>query len=421
MRLAAKVTLTTGFITLSATLSVGLAVLFTTYDTGINQIENRLEQLVYDIEASNDDPLSSALLAVESQEISLTYFEADGSRTSLQEVPFTGVSDPVVTRSIDLGNDEKLSLAISTKILQDNAWSSALFSLLLAAFAAAIATLVSRWILTRDLSHINTLTKAANSISQGEEADLTGLGTSLEITELSKALEIMVGRLQSSKNEMQDFLSDASHELRTPLTVIRGYLELLLDNPEIPKDKFENSVSRAHTEALRMQRLINNILTLAELGQLPSLEMSDVNLPDLIQARIDDLRTLSAQRLIEMASSKPKPVKGSAELLSQLFANIFGNITNHTPSNSKVRVGIQDSEDFVEIQVDDAGPGIKDLRSGEVLTEFRRFDSTRSRVSGGSGLGLSIMARIVELHHGKLELSKSDLGGLRVLVKLPKF
>lgn len=300
----------------------------------------------------------------------MTYFEADGSRTSLQEVPFTGVSDPVVTRSIDLGNDEKLSLAISTKILQDNAWSSALLSLLLAAFAAAIATLVSRWILTRDLSHINTLTKAANSISQGEEADLTGLGTSLEITELSKALEIMVGRLQSSKNEMQDFLSDASHELRTPLTVIRGYLELLLDNPEIPKDKFENSVSRAHTEALRMQRLINNILTLAELGQLPSLEMSDVNLPDLIQARIDDLRTLSAQRLIEMASSKPKPVKGSAELLSQLFANIFGNITNHTPSNSKVRVGIQDSEDFVEIQVDDAGPGIKDLRSGEVLTEL---------------------------------------------------
>ena len=421
MRLAAKVTLTTGFITLSATLSVGLAVLFTTYDTGINQIENRLEQLVYDIEASNDDPLSSALLEVESQEISLTYFEADGSRTPLQEVPFTGVSDPVVARSIDLGNNEKLSLAISTKILQDNAWSSALLSLLLAAFAAAIATLVSRWILTRDLSHINTLTKAANSISQGEEADLTGLGTSLEITELSKALEIMVGRLQSSKNEMQDFLSDASHELRTPLTVIRGYLELLLENPEIPKDKFENSVSRAHTEALRMQRLINNILTLAELGQLPSLEMSDVNLPDLIQARIDDLRTLSAQRLIEMASSKPKPVKGSAELLSQLFANIFGNITNHTPSNSKVRVGIEDSEDFVEIQVDDAGPGIKDLRSGEVLTEFRRFDSTRSRVSGGSGLGLSIMARIVELHHGKLELSKSDLGGLRVLVKLPKF
>lgn len=421
MRLAAKVTLTTGFITLSATLSVGLAVLFTTYDTGINQIENRLEQLVYDIEASNDDPLSSALLAVESQEISLTYFEADGSRTPLQEVPFTGVSDPVVARSIDLGNDEKLSLAISTKILQDNAWSSALLSLLLAAFAAAIATLVSRWILTRDLSHINTLTKAANSISQGEEADLTGLGTSLEITELSKALEIMVGRLQSSKNEMQDFLSDASHELRTPLTVIRGYLELLLENPEIPKDKFENSVSRAHTEALRMQRLINNILTLAELGQLPSLEMSDVNLPDLIQARIDDLRTLSAQRPIEMASSKPKPVKGSGELLSQLFANIFGNITNHTPSNSQVRVGIQDSEDFVEIQVDDAGPGIKDLRSGEVLTEFRRFDSIRSRVSGGSGLGLSIMARIVELHHGKLELSKSDLGGLRVLVKLPKF
>lgn len=420
MKLSTKVTLTTTFITLSATLAVGLSVLFTTYNTGVNQIENRLTQLVQEIEASKEDYLSTALVAVESQEINLSYMEADGSRTVLQEVPKTRASDPVVTKSFDLGNEEKLIFAISIKTLQNNAWSSGLLSFLLAAVAAAIATLLTQWILSRDLRHVNKLTKAANSISQGKSADLSGLGTSLEIAELSKALEIMVQRLQSSKDEMQNFLSDASHELRTPLTVIRGYLELLQANPEIPRDKFENSVSRAHTESLRMQHLINDILTLAELGQLPSLAMSEVDVPELIQSRIDDLQALSAQRPIELICSAVKPVNGSADLLAQLFANIFGNISNHTPANSLVRVEIKESDYFLEIQIDDAGPGIKDLSTGLVLTEFRRFDSTRSRVSGGSGLGLSIMARIVELHQGKLELTKSQLGGLRVLVKLPK-
>lgn len=419
MKLATKTTLTTAIVTILATLSVGTMVLLTTYNTGIQQVQNRLNLVSMEVENTEEDKVSAALVIVESQEISLTFQEADGNQTVLQEVPYTGQEDQVISKLLDLGNDEKLIFTVSINDLQTNAWSSALLSLLLAALAAAIATLVIRWILARDLTHINTLTRAAHSISEGEIADLRGAGTSLEIAELSRALENMVKRLQASKNEMQDFLSDASHELRTPLTVIRGYLELLQTNHDASQEKVQSAVSRAHREALRMQTLINDILTLAELGQLPAIEFEEVNLSQLIQDRIMDSKNLEPTREVEFSNSELALIKGSPELLTQLFTNIFGNIRSHTPKDSQVRVEVTVSPKFVTVEVDDSGPGLSDLNSGQVLTEFRRFDANRSRVSGGSGLGLSIMARIVELHEGTMELGKSSLGGLRVSVKLP--
>lgn len=419
MKLATKTTLTTAIVTIFATLSVGTLVLLTTYNTGIQQVQNRLNLVSLEVENTEEDKVSAALVIVASQEISLTFQEADGNQTVLQEVPNTGQEDQVISKRLDLGNDEKLIFTVSINDLQTNAWSSALLSLLLAALAAAIATLVIRWILARDLTHINTLTRAAHSISEGEIADLGGSGTSLEIAELSRALEKMVKRLQASKDEMQDFLSDASHELRTPLTVIRGYLELLQTNHDTTQEKVHSAVSRAHREALRMQTLINDILALAELGQLPAIEFAEVNLSQLIQDRIMDSKNLEPTREVEFSNSELALIKGSPELLTQLFTNIFGNIRSHTPKDSKVRVEVTVSPRFVTVEVDDSGPGLSDLNSGQVVTEFRRFDTNRSRVSGGSGLGLSIMARIVELHKGTMELGKSSLGGLRVSVKLP--
>jgi two-component system OmpR family sensor kinase len=373
-----------------------------------------------DVQNSDEDKLSFALVSVESHEISLIFQEVDGSQTILQEVPFTSSEDSVVMTFLDLGDGEKLIFKISVRDLENTAWSSTRLSLMLAILAAVVATFLSRRFLARDLAHINTLTKAADAIAQGKAADLRGLGTSIEITELSRSLETMVKRLKSSKDEMQDFLSDTSHELRTPLTVIRGYLEMLQTRAKLSEDKITNAVSRAHAESLRMQQLINDILTLAELGQLPKIDAVRVNLGDLIQDRVEDFRSLSAGREVRVQCVDSAIVHGHKEFLVQLFANIFGNINNHTPPSATVVVAMKETANFIEISVDDSGPGIKYLQTGSILTEFRRFDATRSRVSGGSGLGLSIMARIVELHKGKLELSKSSLGGLRVLVKLPK-
>ena len=168
-----------------------------------------------------------------------------------------------------------------------------------------------------------------------------------------------------------------------------------------------------------MQLLINDILSLAELGQIPKTSFEALNITDLIEAQINDFQLLEPDRPIEVEFESSLYVQGSRQLIIQLAANIFGNIRNHTPANSKVKVAILRSANFVLVQVDDSGPGIKNLDSNEVLTEFRRFDANRSRTAGGSGLGLSIMSRIAKLHDGKLELTKSNLGGLSVCVRLP--
>jgi len=380
MRLISKVTVATGLVTLVATLCLGASVLLSGYNSGLHQINLRLSQVVREIDSTQDDKLSTALLLVDSQEIGLSYLQNDGQATVLKSLDATPGS--LVEKSFDLGGGEKLVFTISNSSVRDATIAAAFQSLILSLVATVLTTLITYLILKRDIA-------------------------------------ALVTQVESSKDEMQSFLSDASHELRTPLTVIRGYLELLQSPKEMPLEKKKNALSRAHSEALRMQLLINDILSLAELGQIPKTSFEALNITDLIEAQINDFQLLEPDRPIEVEFESSLYVQGSRQLIIQLAANIFGNIRNHTPANSKVKVAILRSANFVLVQVDDSGPGIKNLDSNEVLTEFRRFDANRSRTAGGSGLGLSIMSRIAKLHDGKLELTKSNLGGLSVCVRLP--
>ena len=381
MKLASKVTFATGAVTLIATLLLGASVLYSSYSSGAMQNQKRLNDIAAEVLTSAEDKLSTALLVVDSQEIGLSYVQADGQVTVLQELE----SQPtyLMSKSLYLEDNEKLIFTISNRAIFEAAMASGLQSALLSVIASALATLFTYLILRRDIAS-------------------------------------MVAKVESSKREMQSFLSDASHELRTPLTVIRGYLEMLQNSNEIPAEKRKLAISRAHAEALRMQDLIKDILSLAELGQLPELELKNLDLRLLIENQIVDFKELEPNRPIEFLYVPNTLVNGSERLLEQLVTNIFGNIRSHTPPNSKVLIQLQKTPSSFQILVQDAGPGINDLHSGQVLTEFRRFDTNRSRVGGGSGLGLSIMAKIAELHGGSMELKKSSLGGLCVSVNLPK-
>lgn len=381
MRLASKVPFATGVVTLIATLFLGASVLYSSYSSGTMQNQKRLNDVYAEVLTSPEDKLSTALLVVDSQEIGLSYVQADGQVTVLQELE----SQPtyILSKSLDLEDNEKLIFTISNRAIFEAAMASGLQSALLSLIAAALATLFTYLILRKDIA-------------------------------------TLVSKVESSKGEMQSFLSDASHELRTPLTVIRGYLEMLQNAIELPEEKRKLAISRAHAEALRMQDLINDILALAELGQLPELQSNNLDLRLLIEKQIAHFQELEPNRPIAFLCVPNTFVDGSERLLEQLVTNIFGNIRSHTPPNSKVLIELQETPSAFEILVQDSGPGINDLHSGQVLTEFRRFDTNRSRVGGGSGLGLSIMAKIAELHGGGMELRKSSLGGLCVSVNLPK-
>jgi two-component system OmpR family sensor kinase len=152
----------------------------------------------------------------------------------------------------------------------------------------------------------------------------------------------------------------------------------------------------------------------------------------MVSAAVEDLKVLQPKRKVIAAIDQNLVIAGSNEYLSQLVANLFGNIRRHTPDDARVSVSLSaiDGGDApgsaagqaasgIILTVDDGGPGLPAESYARGISAFQRFDDSRSRESGGSGLGMSIMAAIVRQHGGRIDLNQSPLGGLQTVIFLP--
>ena len=219
---------------------------------------------------------------------------------------------------------------------------------------------------------------------------------------------------------MQRFLGDASHELRTPLTVIKGYSEMLSKGQMSDEADRARAYSRVNTEIERMENLIHDLLLLAELGESRPPTIEEIDITELAQAHINDFELFNKGRRINVSLEENCDLKGSREHLNRLIQNCLSNIVRHTPTDAPVSITLKSKGKRVNLIIEDGGPGLPESAYRSDIAAMNRFDPSRSRDSGGSGLGMSIMAAIVQEHNGKLELRKSDLGGLAVIVELPK-
>ena len=219
---------------------------------------------------------------------------------------------------------------------------------------------------------------------------------------------------------MQRFLGDASHELRTPLTVIKGYNEMLSKGQMSDLVDRACAFSRVSSEIERMERLIHDLLLLAELGESRPTTFEEIDLTELVQAHANDFALFNQNRKIEITLEESCPVQGSREHLNRLIQNCFSNIVRHTPPDAPVSISLKSKGRKVQLIIEDGGPGLPECAYRSEIEAMNRFDPSRSRESGGSGLGMSIIAAIVQEHNGKLELRKGELGGLAVVVELPK-
>ncbi|MFM6939679.1 MAG: sensor histidine kinase, partial [Rhodoluna sp.] len=284
----------------------------------------------------------------------------------------------------------------------------------------------------RDVRKISRLVDAAGLIADGEAVDLpTGQGQS-EVDRLARALHHMVESLQHSieverdtQQSMQTFLGDASHELRTPLTVIKGYVELLQKNPDAGPEQTARAFERMLAESNRMDALIRDLLLLAELGETKTdtkmmSEISVIDLSAVVSTGVDDLSILQPTRPVSVAIEAGIDILGARDLILQIMANLTSNIRRHTLVTDSLRVSLH-AEDglWAVLRFDDSGRGLPEEFYQSGISHFQRFDNSRSRESGGSGLGMSILAAIVRKHGGEIKLEKSDFGGLRTEIRLP--
>jgi len=288
-------------------------------------------------------------------------------------------------------------------------------------------TLLVRYLIKRALRPIEHIVEDAKMIAMGSlEIKLRKVKGDDEIAQLTNSLDEMLGKLQDAatsakKSEilMKEFMGDASHELRSPLTVIRGYVEILASQKQISDEQRERAFYRLKSESLRMSKTIDDLLTLAQIGEIENNFSESVDLSALTEDLVKDLSDRNPCRVIHQNIAQKVLVSGNSEQLSRMIANLISNIERHTPEAAAVEVLLIDDQQFAHLYFDDAGPGLPADSYSRLNTGFQRFDKAHSKTGGGFGLGLSILSAIVKKHGGELRMSPSHLGGLRTQIILP--
>lgn len=255
-----------------------------------------------------------------------------------------------------------------------------------------------------------------------------------EVGRLTVALNGMLEQIQSafaateaseesarrSEEKMRRFVADASHELRTPLTTIRGFAELYRQGA-IPDAA--QAMSRIESEASRMGLLVEDLLMLARLDAQRPLEQVPVDLLTVAADGVHAARAIAPERSItlEVVEGPGRPeVLGDDARIRQVLTNLVGNALGHTPSDAAITVRVGTVGEHALLEVADTGPGLDAEARDRVFERFYRADSSRTRASGGSGLGLSIVAALVAAHGGTVTVDSPDTGGAVFRVLLPR-
>jgi signal transduction histidine kinase len=236
-----------------------------------------------------------------------------------------------------------------------------------------------------------------------------------EIPLLASTLNEMLERIDGAQRQQRQFVSDASHELRSPLAILRQEIDIARRHPETTTlDDFAAEVS---IEERRMEQLVTALLTLARLDDREIATPQLVDVDDAVLAEIDRMRSRVPGIAFDRSGVSAGQAVGDPVLLTRVVANLLSNAARHAAS--RVRVRLDESDGFVVLNVEDDGEGISPADRERVFERFARLDEARARDGGGAGLGLAIVAKVVEAFGGTVTIGDSDLGGARFTVTLP--
>ena len=310
----------------------------------------------------------------------------------------------------------------------DSAVSNLVRTFAITAVIVAVFGALATWFaVRRELRPVDQMVDTATAIAAGDltqrvdvihsSTELGRLGTALN--EMLVQIEDAIIEEQNAKARLTDFVADASHELRTPIAAVLGYSELYRQGALVESKDIDNAMRRTGTETSRMERLVGDLLLLARLDRQQAFKPTSVNLTEVVRDAVTNSEAIDADYPITFDVVGSIRVMGDEQRLTQVVANLLANARVHTPKGTSVAVSLREKDHRVILNVIDDGPGLPEEEAGKLFERFYRIDSSRSRDTGGAGLGLAIVAAIVAAHDGTIEASNEDGHGARVTVSLP--
>ncbi len=398
MKLQTRLILTVSTIVVICSISVGSFSIFTSYKSQIDLIYKKINNIQAQVSTNTEDPLSEGLLLANESDIpvALAFLYGDKlvsireSTGSFKNVPtdvqlaeaqlnIVQVSEPerIIFRAFKMPDNTYLLISSSVSEVKERLRLNLIELSIFIFFALTISLFVVYRFFRRD-NEVNNLVES----------------------------------LQINQKKMQEFLGDASHELRTPLTVIKGYFELISKGKFAEEKKLDTYLDRVGVEIKRMEQLISDLLLIAELNENPAKSDEQISISQLVSDQITDLKSLQPSREIKFAIQPGIYIKADQALVNQLLNNIFANIRKHTPEDCLVDVLLKQNNGYVQLSIQDAGPGLPEEFYKNGTQYFERFDKSRNRASGGAGLGMSIINRITANIGAEIKISKGKYGGL---------
>lgn len=437
----------------------GVGILWLVRAELVGQIDDQLETGAETIDGI-DDPVAAAEIvdtvsAQPDRESALLVFDVDGDLRSsassgtgggdpLPDIGKVGVADlranagspfqlPAVDDSVDYRvvavDIDGSVFVIATPLDEVRHTLGRLTVILLAAagFAVAAIGVATTIVIRRAISPIDDMIDTAAAIGAGDLSHRIDTSShDLEVLRLSGALNDMLHQIEdafaeknASEATLRRFVADASHELRTPLASIRGYSELYLTGAAADEESVDRAMTRIQSEALRTGGLVEDLLLLARLDQGADLAATEADLTRIVSDAVADAKAIEPDRSI--ALDLPEQSLGLVAdegRLRQVVANLLANTRAHAPG-SAVEVSLSADGEVATLVVRDDGPGMDAEQASHVFERFWRADDTRNRRTGGSGLGLSIIAAIVEAHNGSISVETAPGAGATFRVRVP--
>ena len=316
-------------------------------------------------------------------------------------VPVETAGSLLFVRSALPGN-QMLTLSLDTTQITEAVNRLIVFEVAGGVLALLLAGLASARISRTALRPLADMTAVARQITAGDRGQRLGVPRSdTELGRTAAAFDAMLDELEAAEVRMRSFLSDASHELRTPLAGMRANAELLLrENPD--REQREQIAVAMVRESHRAARLVDDLLTMARLGQGMPLAAERVDLLPLAEAEVARARPLSPGLTYEVTGEAGRRADGDPVRLGQIITNLLDNARHATPAGGTVAVRVYRAGPRVRIEVSDTGPGVPPAERTLIFERFGRGDASRSRHTGGAGLGLPIARGLAQAHGGDL-------------------